>query len=89
VRASHERFDGDGYPDRLTGDDIPLAARIVFVCDSFDAMISPRAYATQKTIDAALDELVRNAGTQFDPEVVQAFLEVVAAQGAPHIALAS
>jgi len=89
VRASHERFDGDGYPDQLTGDAIPLAARIVFVCDSFDAMTSPRAYATEKTIEAALDELVRNAGTQFDPDVVQAFLEVVAAQGAPRIALAS
>jgi len=59
------------------------------VCDSFDAMTSPRAYATEKTIEAALDELVRNAGTQFDPDVVQAFLEVVAAQGAPRIALAS
>ena len=89
VRASHERFDGDGYPDRLTGGAIPLAARIVFVCDSFDAMTSPRAYATEKTIEAALDELVRNAGAQFDPDVVQAFREVVAAQGAPRIALAS
>jgi two-component system, cell cycle response regulator len=89
VRASHERFDGDGYPDRLTGEEIPLAARIVFVCDSFDAMTSPRPYATEKTMDAALDELRRNAGTQFDPDVVQAFLEVVAAHGAPRIALAS
>jgi two-component system, cell cycle response regulator len=89
VRSSHERFDGDGYPDRLTGEEIPLAARIVFVCDSFDAMTSPRPYATEKTIEAALEELVRHAGTQFDPDVVQAFLEVVSAQGAPRIALAS
>jgi two-component system, cell cycle response regulator len=89
VRASHERFDGDGYPDRLAGEQIPLAARIVFVCDSFDAMTSPRPYATAKTIDAALEELVRHAGTQFDPDVVQAFLEVVSARGARRIALAS
>jgi two-component system, cell cycle response regulator len=90
VRASHERFDGDGYPDGLAAGEIPLASRIVFVCDAFDAMTSPRAYANEITIEAALDELTRNSGTQFDPEVVRAFAEVVAAQGAPRrIALAS
>src|SRR3954453_7086711 len=72
VRSSHERFDGTGYPDALAGTDIPLVSRIVFVCDAFDAMISKRPYGEARTIEAALAELKRTAGTQFDPVAVAA-----------------
>jgi two-component system, cell cycle response regulator len=73
VRSSHERWDGTGYPDHLSGEEIPLGARIVAVCDAFDAMISQRPYAPAMTPEAALAELRRHAGTQFDPAVVAAF----------------
>jgi two-component system, cell cycle response regulator len=78
VRSSHERFDGTGYPDGLAGTDIPLPARIVFVCDAFDAMTSVRPYSGALSVAAALDELERCAGTQFDPLVVAAFAQVLA-----------
>jgi diguanylate cyclase (GGDEF)-like protein len=78
VRASHEAFDGGGYPDRLAGADIPLGARIIAVCDAFDAMISARPYSPAKTIDEALAELRRCAGGQFDPAIVPVFEQVVA-----------
>jgi two-component system cell cycle response regulator len=89
VRSSHERFDGTGYPDGLAGTEIPLVSRIVFVCDAFDAMTSQRPYADALTIEAALGELHRNAGTQFDPVVVAAFADVLADRGSRRIALAS
>jgi diguanylate cyclase (GGDEF)-like protein len=89
VRSSHERFDGTGYPDGLAGEDIPLASRIVLVCDSFDAMTSSRAYAPAMAVDEAVDELRRGAGTQHDPDVVEAFVAVLAAGDATPIALAS
>jgi len=73
IRSSHERWDGTGYPDRLAGDAIPLGARIVAVCDAFDAMIGPRPHRLGMTNDEALHELKRCAGTQFDPEVVRVF----------------
>jgi putative nucleotidyltransferase with HDIG domain len=73
VRASHERFDGAGYPDKLAGEDIPLGARIVSVCDAFDAMIAERPYSAAVSIEDAERELRRCAGTQFDPVVVEAF----------------
>jgi diguanylate cyclase (GGDEF)-like protein/putative nucleotidyltransferase with HDIG domain len=73
VRASHERWDGAGYPDGLAGEDIPLGARIVAVADAFDAMTAQRPYGTPRTADDALDELRRCSGTQFDPAVVAAF----------------
>jgi two-component system cell cycle response regulator len=73
VRATHERWDGAGYPDRLAGVEIPLAARIVAVCDAFSAMTSKRPYRIEVARDAALEELRRCAGTQFDPEVVAVF----------------
>ena len=74
VRSHHERFDGRGYPDRLTGQDIPLAARILAVADTLDAMTSDRSYRAALTLDAAVAEIRRNAGTQFCPLVVAAFL---------------
>jgi diguanylate cyclase (GGDEF)-like protein len=75
VRASHERFDGQGYPDGLAGDAIPLESRIVAVCDAFDAMVSDRPYRSAMSRAAAVLELRVSAGTQFDPLVVDAFLE--------------
>jgi diguanylate cyclase (GGDEF)-like protein len=73
VRSSHERWDGGGYPDGLRGEEIPLAARIVSVCDAYDAMISTRPYDAALSREEALVELARCAGTQFDPAVVAAF----------------
>ncbi|MGH2700150.1 MAG: HD domain-containing phosphohydrolase [Actinomycetota bacterium] len=73
VRSSHEAFDGSGYPDKLKGNDIPLGARIVAVCDAFDAMVSERPYREAMTEQEALAELRRCAGSQFDPAVVNAF----------------
>jgi diguanylate cyclase (GGDEF)-like protein len=73
VRSTHERWDGWGYPDALKYEEIPLGARIIAVCDAFDAMVSPRPYRTRVTHDEALAELIRCSGTQFDPRVVEAF----------------
>lgn len=73
VRSSHEAFDGSGYPDGSKGNDIPLGARIVAVCDAFDAMVSERPYREAITEQEALAELRRCAGSQFDPAVVNAF----------------
>jgi diguanylate cyclase (GGDEF)-like protein len=78
VRSSHERWDGQGYPDRLPGPDIPLGARIVAVCDAYDAMRSERPYRERVTPESALAELRRGAGTQFDPGVVEAFCAIAA-----------
>ena len=77
VRASHERYDGTGYPDRLRGDEIPLGARIVAVCDAFNAMTSDRPYRPALSVREALDELRRCGGAQFDPKVVHMFTEIV------------
>ena len=73
VRASHERWDGAGYPDGLAGRRIPLGARVVAVCDAYDAMVSDRPYRSGMSPLDALEELRRCAGTQFDPDVVEAF----------------
>jgi diguanylate cyclase (GGDEF)-like protein len=81
VRSSHETWDGGGYPDALAGEEIALGARIIAVCDAFDAMTSERPYARARTITEALAELRRCAGTQFDPDVVAA-VEVVLAEQA-------
>ena len=72
VRGHHEHFDGSGYPDGLAGDAIPLGARIVLVCDAFDAMTSTRAYRPARSAEDAMEELWRRAGTQFDPTAVTA-----------------
>jgi HD-GYP domain-containing protein (c-di-GMP phosphodiesterase class II) len=77
VRHHHERFDGRGYPDGLSGEDIPLEARVVSVADAFDSMIRDRPYGYGISREAALEEIERNSGTQFDPRVVRALLEVV------------
>ncbi len=73
VLAHHERWDGDGYPRKLKGEDIPLGARIFAICDTYDAIISDRPYREGQSPDAALAEILRCAGTQFDPQVVEAF----------------
>ncbi|HYI35829.1 MAG TPA: diguanylate cyclase [Thermoleophilaceae bacterium] len=77
VRSSHERWDGEGYPDGLTGEEIPLGARVVTVCDAYDAMIADRPYRAPKTSEEAMEELRRCAGSQFDPAVVAAFETVL------------
>jgi diguanylate cyclase (GGDEF)-like protein len=77
VRASHERYDGRGYPDRLAGDDIPLGARIVAVCDAYHAMTSDRPYRRAMPMRSAIMELRRCSGLQFDPDVVRSFCDLV------------
>jgi diguanylate cyclase (GGDEF)-like protein len=77
IRSSHERWDGDGYPDRLAGEDIPLGARIVGVCDAYDAIVSARPYAPRRTHAEAIAELRRCSATQFDPSVVDALIAVL------------
>ena len=79
VRASHEHWDGNGYPDGLTGEEIPLASRIIAVCDAFDAMTSARPYSEAMTEAAAFGELQRCSGTQFDPKIVDAFCAMLQA----------
>ena len=79
VRACHERYDGTGYPDRLAGEEIPLEARIIFVCDAFHAMTSDRPYRARLSTVEARRRLEEAAGTQFDPRVVDACLRVLAA----------
>jgi len=77
VRHHHEYFDGSGYPHRLEGEQIPLGARIIAISDAFDTITSERAYKKPRTIEAALAELERCAGSQFDPRFVQAFVEIL------------
>jgi HD-GYP domain-containing protein (c-di-GMP phosphodiesterase class II) len=82
VRSCHERWDGGGYPDGLAGEQIPIAARIVFACDAYNAMTTDRPYRAAMTREAAVAELSTNTGTQFDPKVVSALIKVVE-QGVP------
>ncbi len=72
----HERFDGKGYPSGLSGKDIPLVARIIAVADAFDAMSSTRSYRKKLPLDFIMQEIDRCTGTQFDPEVAEALLEL-------------
>ena len=81
VRHHHERWDGTGYPDGRKGEEIPLEARILCIADSFDAMTSTRPYRAPKSPADALEELERCAGTQFDPELVEAFAAAWAEAG--------
>ena len=77
VRSCHEHVDGAGYPDGLAGEEIPLIARIVCCCDAFSAMTTDRPYRKARKAGAALEELRRCAGTQFDPDVVEALARVI------------
>jgi two-component system, cell cycle response regulator len=83
VRSVYEQVDGQGYPDGLQGDEIPIGSRIIAVCNTYDAMTSARAYRAALTHDEALDEIRRQSGTAFDPKVVRAFLRVVPSQPTP------
>ncbi len=74
VLFHHERWDGKGYPDEISGIEIPLASRIISVADAFDAMTSERSYRKPFSIDEAKEEMVRNSGTQFDPSIIEVFL---------------
>jgi two-component system cell cycle response regulator len=78
VRATHERYDGRGYPDGLAGEQIPLAARIIAICDTYDAMTSTRSYRAALPAQQALAEIRRCAGTQFDPRLTEIFLRIFA-----------
>lgn len=75
VRAHHERWDGHGYPERLTGTDIPIESRIITIADSFAAMIEPRTYRPSLTYIAALDELKAGSGTQFEPVILDVIIQ--------------
>lgn len=77
IRHHHERYDGKGYPDGLAGEDIPLPARIVAICDAFDALTSDRPYRKALTHAASLETLVAGAGTQWDPKLVDIFVTLV------------
>src|ERR1035438_4302539 len=78
VRASHERWDGTGYPDGLSGNSIPIEARIISACDAFNAMTTTRAYRKAMPLSSAIAELNDCSGSQFDPGVVRALLRVLA-----------
>jgi HD-GYP domain-containing protein (c-di-GMP phosphodiesterase class II) len=86
VRHHHERIDGDGYPDGLAGEEIPLGARIISVCDAYDAMVTDRPYRRGTDSESALAELRRCAGSQFDPAVVEAFCAVIGRVAADQVA---
>ncbi len=77
VRTHHERYDGNGYPERLAGDDIPIESHIVAAADAFEVIVSRRAYKQARTVEFACSELLRCRGTQFHPDVVDAFLRIV------------
>lgn len=77
IKHHHERYDGSGYPDGLSEDSIPILARILSVADAFDAMTSTRPYRRPFAFQRAIDEIKSNSGTQFDPEVVASFLDII------------
>jgi HD-GYP domain-containing protein (c-di-GMP phosphodiesterase class II) len=73
----HEKFDGTGYPEKISGEDIPFGARIISVIDTIDAILTKRSYKEPKPIEYAVDELKKNAGTQFDPMIVKFAIKVI------------
>ncbi|HEY2803780.1 MAG TPA: HD domain-containing phosphohydrolase [Actinomycetota bacterium] len=82
IRHHHERFDGTGYPSRMRGKEIPLAARVFAVADSYDAMTSDRPYRDAMPKERALEEISGGSGSQFDPEVVEVFLDLAREESA-------
>jgi putative two-component system response regulator len=80
ARTHHEKWNGQGYPHGLAGEDIPLVGRIVAVCDVFDALVSRRPYKEPWAHEDALAEIERSAGTHFDPDVAAAFVEITRAE---------
>jgi HD-GYP domain-containing protein (c-di-GMP phosphodiesterase class II) len=89
VRSHHERWDGAGYPDGLAGEAIPLEARIISCCDTWNAMRTDRPYRKALTHDVAIAELRAHAGKQFDPSVVDTFVRLVAAPASQAEAVAA
>ncbi len=83
IKHHHERFDGKGYPSGLSASEIPLGSRIICVADSFDAITSCRPYRKPLTFDEATSEVVRCAGNQFDPAVVEAFIRLRTSKNCP------
>ncbi|MDP2923716.1 MAG: HD domain-containing protein [Candidatus Omnitrophota bacterium] len=81
IRQHHERYDGTGYPDKIVGENINIFAAIISVADAYDAMTSPRAYRSALTREKAIEELVRNRGTQFNPKIVDVFMKVLDEKG--------
>jgi HD-GYP domain-containing protein (c-di-GMP phosphodiesterase class II) len=86
VRAHHERWDGSGYPDGLRGEEIPIEARIVSACDTWSAMTTTRSYRIAMSREAAMAELQSAAGTQLDPNVVDALIRVIVRNGDHRVA---
>jgi HD-GYP domain-containing protein (c-di-GMP phosphodiesterase class II) len=89
VRSTHEKFDGSGYPDGLAGEQIPLGARIIAVCDAFHAMTTDRPYREAMDVASANAELIRCSETQFDPAVVEMFFAVLTERARPRRAAAA
>lgn len=77
IRHHHERYDGSGYPDGLSGESIPLGARIIFIAEAFDSLRSESAYHQSRDLQETIEEMQRGAGTQFDPEILRIFIETV------------
>ena len=77
VIGHHERYDGKGYPRGIAGEDIPLSARILCIADSFDAMVSKRSYKDRCSLEFAMEEILKQAGMQFDPQLAPLFVEAV------------
>jgi len=77
IKYHHERYDGNGYPNKIKGEDIPIGARIISVADAYDGMVSDRAYRKGLSMTEAVERIKASSGTQFDPKVVNAFLEII------------
>ena len=77
IISHHERYDGGGYPRGISGENIPVLGRVICIADSFDAMTTDRPYRKGLSLDQALYELKKNAGTQFDPKLVEAFIDFI------------
>jgi two-component system, cell cycle response regulator len=84
VRASHERFDGAGYPDGLARDEIPLLARVIAVADAYNAMTSDRPYRNAMPPEVAIDQLLNGRGSQFQSDMVDAFVRVLERESEPY-----